>query len=76
MKLVSYPQPICLCVKIEQPICLCVVVGTILLSCELYSLLWSCFRSCRIDTIVYGKWYFVLHVQSGPALVGIVCIVY
>jgi len=35
-KLVSYQQPTCLSVKVE------LVVGIILLSCELYSLSWSC----------------------------------
>jgi len=38
------------------------VVGTISLSCELYSLSWSCFRSCDAGTSAYGKWSFVLHV--------------
>jgi len=47
MKLVGYQQPTCLCVRIAF------VVGTILLSCELYSLSWSCFRSCGIGMIVY-----------------------
>ena len=31
------------------------VVGTISLSCELYSLSWSCFGSCEVGTIVYGN---------------------
>ena len=31
------------------------MVGTISLSCELYSLSWSGFRSCEVGTIVYGK---------------------
>ena len=39
------------------------VVGIISLSYELYSLLWSCFRSRGSDTIVYGKWWFDLHVE-------------
>jgi len=39
------------------------VVGTISLSCELNSFSWSCFRSYGVGTIVYGKLYFVLHVQ-------------
>jgi len=54
-KLVGYQQPACLCVKMEF------VVGTISLSCELYSLLWSCVRSCGVGIIVYGKWCFVSH---------------
>jgi len=56
MKPVGYQQPSCLCVKMEF------VVGTISLSCELYSLSKSCFRSCGIGTIVYGKRCLVLHV--------------
>jgi len=48
-KLVGLEQPTCLCVKMEF------VVGTISLSCELYSLSWSCFRSYGVGTIVYGK---------------------
>ena len=36
-----------------------IVVGSISLSCELYSLSWSCFRSCGVGTIVYGVWCFV-----------------
>ena len=55
--LVGHQQPTCLCVKTDF------VVGTISLSCELYSLSWSCFRSCRVGIIVYGKWCFVSHVQ-------------
>jgi len=51
MKLVGYRQPTCFCVKMEF------VVGTISLSCELYSLSWSCFCSCGAGTIVYGKWW-------------------
>jgi len=39
------------------------VHGTIALSCELYSLSWSCCRSCEVGIIVYGKWCFVSHVQ-------------
>jgi len=39
------------------------VIGIISLSCELYSISWSCFHSCGVGTIVYGKWCFVLHVQ-------------
>jgi len=57
MKLVGYQQPTCLCGKMEF------VVGTISLSCELYSLSWSCFRSCGSGTIVYGKWCFDLHLK-------------
>jgi len=49
MKLVCYQQPTCLCVKMEF------VVGIISLSCELYSLSWSCFRSRGFGTIVYGN---------------------
>jgi len=56
-KLVGYQQPIYLCVKMEF------VVGTILLSCELYSFSWSCFRSRGVGTVAYGKWCFVLLVQ-------------
>jgi len=56
-KQVGYQQPTCRCVKMEF------VVGTISLSCELYSLSWSCFRSCGAGIIVYGKWCFVSHVQ-------------
>jgi len=56
MKLVGYQQVTYLCVKMEF------VVGTISLSCELYSVSWSCFRSCGVGTIVYGKWCFVLDV--------------
>jgi len=55
--LVGYEQHTSLCVKMEF------VVGTNLLSCELYSLTWICLRSCGVGTIVYGKWCFVLHVQ-------------
>jgi len=33
------------------------------LSCELYSLLWSCFRSRGSGAIVYGKWCFNLYVE-------------
>ena len=55
-KLVHYHQPTCLCVKMEF------VIGTISLSCALYSLSWSCFRSCEASTIAYEKWRFVLHV--------------
>jgi len=57
MKLVAYQQPTCLCVKMEF------VVGIISLSCELYSLSWSCFRSRGSGTIAYGKWCFDLHVE-------------
>ena len=48
-KLVGYHQPTCLCVKMEF------AVENISLSCELYSLSWSCFRSCGAGKIVYGK---------------------
>jgi len=54
-KLAEYQQPTCLCVKMEF------VVGTISLSCEVYSLSWSCFRSCGVT--LYGKSCFVLHVH-------------
>ena len=37
-----------------------------ILSCELYSLSWSCFRSRGAGTIASRKWCFVLHVQSDP----------
>jgi len=57
MELIGYQQPTCLCVKVEF------VVGTISLSCELYSLSWSCFRSCGVSTIVYRKLRFFLHVE-------------
>jgi len=57
-KLVRYQQPTCLCAKMEF-----VFGRTTSLSCDLYSLSWSCFRSCGFGTIVYGKWCFVLHVQ-------------
>jgi len=57
-KLLGYQQPTYLCVKME----LVVGRGAISLSCELYSLSCSCFRSCGVSTIVYGKWCFVLHV--------------
>ena len=56
-KLVGYQQPTCLCVKMEF------MVGTISLSRGLYSLSWSCCRSCGVDTIVYEKWCFVSHAQ-------------
>jgi len=56
-KLVGYQKPTCLCVKMEF------VVGNVSRSCQLYSLSWSCFCSCGVDTIVYGKWCFILHVQ-------------
>jgi len=56
MKLVGYQQPNCLFVKMEF------VFGTISLSCELYSVSWSCFRSCVVRTIVYASG-FDLHVQ-------------
>jgi len=46
-KLVGYQQPTCLFVKMEF------VVGTISLPCDLYSLSWSCFRSCGVDAIVW-----------------------
>jgi len=46
MKLVGYQQLTYLCVKMEF------VGGTISLSCELWSLSWSCFRSCGTGTIV------------------------
>ena len=65
MKLVSYQQLTCLCVKMEF------VVGMISLSCELYSLSWSCFCSRGSGTIVYGKWCFDLHVEySGSYMVS------
>jgi len=47
MKLAGYQQRTYLCVKMEF------MVGTISLSCELYSFSWSCFRSRGSDTIVY-----------------------
>jgi len=56
-KLIRYQQPTCLCVKFEF------LVGTILLSCELFALSCSCFRSSGSDTIAYGKWCFELHVE-------------
>jgi len=56
MKLVDCQQPTCHSVKVEF------VVGTISLSCELYSLSWRCLRSCGVSTIVYRKLRFVLHV--------------
>jgi len=39
------------------------VVGTILLSCELFSLSCSCVRSCGSGngTVAYSKWCFVSH---------------
>jgi len=51
-KLVGYQQPACPCVEMEC------VVGTVSISCELYSLSWSCFRACGADTIAYGKMVF------------------
>ena len=57
MKLVGYQQPPCLCVEMEF------VVGMISLSCDLYSLSWSCFRSCGVGTVVYGNGVFDLHVE-------------
>ena len=48
-KLVGYQQPTCPCVKMEY------VVGNILLSCELYSLWWSRFRSREVGRTVYGN---------------------
>jgi len=57
MKQVVYQQLTCLCVKMEF------VVGIISLSCEMYSLSWSCFRSCASGTVVYEKWCFDLHVK-------------
>jgi len=57
MKLAGYQQRTCLCVKMEF------MVGTISLSCELYSFSWSCFRSRGSDTIVYEKCCFNLHVE-------------
>jgi len=57
MKLVDCQQPTCLCVKVEF------VVGTISLSCKLYSLSWSCFRWCGVSTIAYRKLHFVSHEQ-------------
>jgi len=57
MKLAGYQQCTCLCVKMEF------MVGTISLSCELYSFSWSCCRSRGSDTIVYEKWCFDLHVE-------------
>jgi len=56
MKVVGYQQPTCLCVRMEF------VVGTISLSCELFSLFCSYLHSCEAGTIVYGKWSD-LHVQ-------------
>jgi len=56
MKLFGYQQCTFLCVKME------IAVGTYSLSCELYSLSWSCFRSCGAGTTVHGKWCFDLHV--------------
>jgi len=54
-KLFGYQQPTCLCVMKDF------VVGTTTsLSCELYSLSWSCFLSGGVGTIVYGKWCIVL----------------
>ena len=47
----------------QQPTCLCVKEFVISLSCELYSLSRSCFRSCGVGTVVYGKGCFVLHVS-------------
>jgi len=49
MKIVGYQPFACLCVKMEF------VVWTISLSCGLYSLSWSCFRSCGTGRSVYGK---------------------
>ena len=57
MKQVVYQQPTCVCVKMEF------MVGTISLSCELYSFSWSCFRSHGSVTTVYEKWCFDLHVE-------------
>jgi len=57
MKLAGYQQRTCLCVKMEF------MVGTISLSCELYSFSWSCFRSHGSVTTVYEKWCFDLHVE-------------
>jgi len=65
MKLVGYQQPTCLCVRMEF------VDGIISLSCELYSLSWSCFRSRGSGTIVHVKWCFDLHVECcGSCLVS------
>jgi len=67
MKRVGYQQPTCLCVKMEF------MVGIISLSCELYSLSWSCFRTCGAGTIVYRKWCFDLHVECcGSCMVSTV----
>jgi len=67
MKLVGYQQPTCLCVRMEF------VVGIISLSCEVYSLSWSCFRSRGSGTIVYRKWCFDLHVECyGSCMVSTV----
>ena len=46
-------KPICLCIRMEF------VIGTISRSCELFSLLCSCFRLCGTGASVYGKWCFV-----------------
>jgi len=67
MKLVGYQQPTCLCVKMES------VAGIISLSCELYSLSLSCFRSRGSSTVVYGKWCFNLLVDCcGSCMVSTV----
>ena len=51
------------------------VVGIISLSCELYSLSWSCFRSRGSGTIVFGKWCFALHVECcGNCMVSTICV--
>jgi len=45
MKLVGYQQPTCLCVMVE------LVVGTISLSCELYSLSKAAFAHVRLPQL-------------------------
>jgi len=49
---------------LNPPLRIAFVVGTISLTCELFSHSCSCFRSCEAgtDTTVCGKWCFVLHV--------------
>jgi len=62
-KPVGYQQPTCLCVKMEF------VFGVISLSCELYSLSWSYFRSRGIGRV--GLTIAVnVAIATDPALLG------
>ena len=56
-KLIGYQQPTGLYVKMKF------MVGNISLSCELYSLSWSCLGSCGVGKIVCGKWCFIFLLQ-------------